>query len=241
MYSPKIKRYQKKFDYSYAFGSYPVLDLLKNHSERVLKVLLKENTEQSVGISEIKDICTGKGIPFEYADRLIEKISFKENTYVVGVFSKYELELEKDTNHIVLVNPTNTGNLGTTIRTMLGFGIKDLAIIKPGVDIFDPMVIRSTMGALFKIRFKYFNTFEEYKVAYSSNNLYPFMLDGAKDISDVEFKVPYSLIHGNESEGLSSEFKDIGQSVYIPHSKEIDSLNLSVATAISLWEVSKKK
>jgi len=240
MYSPKIKRYQKKFDYSYAFGAYPVLDLLKNYPEKVLKILLKENTDVSVGISEIKDICTEKGIPLEYGDRLIDKISVKENTYVVGIFSKYDLELEGDTNHIVLVNPTNTGNLGTTIRTMLGFGLKDLAIIKPGVDIFDPMVIRSTMGAIFNIRFKYFNTFEEYREKYPSNNLYPFMLDGAKDISDVEFKQPYTLIHGNESEGLSSEFKDIGQSVYIPHSKDIDSLNLSVATAISIWEVSKR-
>lgn len=241
MYQAKIKRYQKKFDYSYAFGAYPVLDLLSNYPDKAIKILLKEGTDGSEGIQEIKGICEKENIPFEYANRLIDKIAVKENTYVVGVFRKYEVELHGDTNHLVLVNPTNMGNLGTIVRAMLGFGFTDLVIIKPAVDIFDPLVIRSTMGAIFKIRFKYFEDFDSYYKKYPNHNLYPFMLDGAKDIKEVSFKEPFSLIHGNESEGLPKEFKDLGESVYIPHSKEIDSLNLSVATAISLWEVSKKK
>ncbi len=240
MYSPKIKRYQKKFDYSYAFGAYPVLDLLKKYPKKVYKVLLKTGTEESVGVGEIKELCIKNDIPFEYADRLIDKISFKENTYVVGVFEKYEMTLSEEDNHIVLVNPKNMGNIGTIIRTMLGFGFKDLAIIKPAADIFDPMVVRSTMGAIFHINFELFNSIEEYISKYSAHNLYPFMLDGGKDIREVEFKSPFSIIQGNESEGLSSEYKELGQSVYIPHSKDIDSLNLSVATAIGLWEVQRR-
>jgi len=61
------------------------------------------------------------------------------------------MELEKEENHIVLVEPRNMGNVGTIIRTMLGFGYRNLVMIGPAVDIFDPMVIRSTMGALFKL------------------------------------------------------------------------------------------
>jgi TrmH family RNA methyltransferase len=241
MYSPKIKRYQKKFEYSYAFGAYPVLDLLRTHPESLYKVLLRSDTDQSDGITEIKEICNSKGIEFEYADRLIEKISVKENTYVVGVFKKYDSKLDSTTNHIVLDNPTNMGNMGTIIRTMLGFGFKNLAIIKPSADIFDPMVIRSTMGALFSINFEFFNSIEEYKEKFNNYNLYMFMLDGAKDIKEVEFKEPLSIVQGNESKGLPESYKSLGESVYIPHSKDIDSLNLSVATAISMWEVSKRK
>lgn len=240
MYLPKIKRYQKKFEYSYAFGAYPVLDLLNNYPDLVFEILLKSDTDESEGISEIKNICEEKGIKYEYADRLIGKIAVKENTYVVGVFKKYESKLESVSNHLLLVNPSNMGNVGTIIRTMLGFNFKDLAIIKPSVDIFDPLVIRSTMGALFNIRFEEFESIEEYMKKYPERNLYPFMLDGAKDIKEIEFKEPFTIIHGNESKGLDSKYKDIGQSVYIPHSDSIDSLNLSVATSISLWEVSKK-
>ena len=240
MYLPKIKRYQKKFEYSYAFGAYPVIDLLKYKAENVYQVLLKKDTEGSEGIEEVLKLCTEKDIPFEYADRAIEKISVKENTYVVAVFKKYVSKLQEGEDHIVLVNPSNQGNLGTIIRTMLGFGFKNLGIVKPAVDIFDPMVVRSTMGSLFNINFEYFNSFQEYSSKYSNYNLYPFMLDGAKDIREVELKKPFTVVHGNESTGLPEEFKDIGQGIFIPHSKDIDSLNLSVATAISLWEVRRR-
>lgn len=240
MYSPKIKRYQKKFDYSYAFGAYVVIDLLERFPDRVFKVLLKEDTRESDGVDEVIRLCEERGIAVEYSDRLIEKIASKENTYVVGVFKKFDMDLESGSNHIVLNNPKNMGNIGTIIRTMLGFGYRDLAIIKPAADIWDPKVVRSTMGAIFSIRFEYFDSIQDYIKNHPKNNLYPFMLDGAKGINDVEFVSPYSIIQGNESEGLPSEFQSFGQSVFIPHSKDIDSLNLSVATAISMWEVSKR-
>lgn len=240
MFLPKIKRYQKKFEYSYAFGAFPVIDLLKLHPEKVYQVLLKTDTQESEGIKEIMDLCMHRGIPFEYSNRAIEKISVKENTYVVAVFKKYESELVKDEKHLVLVNPMNLGNIGTTIRTMLGFDFKNLGIIKPAGDIFDPMVVRSTMGALFHINFEMFGSIEKYIEKYPNQNLYTFMLKGAKDIQEIDFRKPLTIVHGNESKGLDDKYMKLGQSVFIPHSDSIDSLNLSVATSISLWEISKK-
>ena len=235
---PKLKRYNKDFEYSYSFGTYPTLDLLKFKKEKVLKVLFKsEASSDSRVVEEIKDICTKENIPFEINDRGIDRIAFKENTYVVGIFEKYTEDLSKGNDHIVLVNPRNMGNVGTIIRTMKGFNFNDLAIIKPAADIFDPKVVRSTMGALFQIRFKYFNTIEEYIEGYGSHNLYTFMLNGKENIKDVVFNSPFSLIQGNESEGLPDEYlKVLVTSVYILHSKDIDSLNLSIATGIGIWE-----
>lgn len=233
---PKIKRYQKKFGYTYAFGTFPVIELLKKYPNKVLKVLLQSRSEGSEGFDEVIGLCRKNNIAYEFADRTIERISVKENTYVVGIFEKYEMELEKDTNHLVLVNPGNLGNIGTIIRTMLGFGFKNLAIIKPAGDIFDPSVVRSTMGAIFHINFEFFNSINGYLEKYSNQNIYTFMLDGAEELSHVSFEAPMSLVYGNESKGLSKEFKGIGKSVYIPHSSDIDSLNLSIAVGISLWE-----
>jgi len=241
MYFPKIKRYQKKFEYSYAFGAYPVLDLLKCYPHNVYTVLFKKEGLQGEGVEEIINICKEKGINTEINDRLIDKISTKENTYVVGVFKKYENEILENTNHLVLVSPSNMGNMGTIIRTMLGFNHKDLAIIKPSVDIFDPLVIRSTMGAIFSIRFEFFSSIEGYLEKFPKQNIYTFMLKGSKSIKDVKFESPHTLIQGNESTGLDDTYLKLGESVYIPHSKDIDSLNLSVATSIGLWEVSKNR
>jgi len=241
MQLPKLKRYQKKFTFSYAFGAYPVLDLLEYQKEKVLKVFVKKEGLKSDGISEISNICRKEGIPFEENTPLVDRIAFKENTYVVGVFEKYDTVLDNSRNHIVLVNPSNAGNLGTIVRSMVGFGFKDLAIMKPGVDIFDPMVVRSTMGALFRVNFKYFDSFEVYADLYKNHSIYPFMLDGSMDIRDVEFNEPFSFVQGNEGQGLDESYKDLGQSIYIPHSDEVDSLNLSVATSIGMWEYMRRK
>ena len=241
MLMPKLKKYQKKYSHSYSFGMYPTLELVRYKKEEVLKVLIKEESMETQGVKDIIDICKKEGIHFEVNDRLIEKLAFKENTYAVGVFKKYVSELNKEENHLVLDNPSNMGNLGTIIRTMLGFGFKNLAIIEPSVDIFDPRVVRSTMGALFKIGFKYYGSIQEYMSEFSKHNYYPFMLEGGKDIKDVQFKEPFAIIQGNESRGLSEEYKGIGESVYIPHTKDIDSLNLSGATGIGLWESTREK
>ena len=241
MLIPKLKKYQKKFSHSYSFGIYPTLDLLKNRKESVLKILLQEDSVKSYLVKYAEEICKKEGIHYEVNNRLIEKLAVKENTYVVGVFKKYEIELEENKNHIVLVEPRNMGNVGTIIRTMLGFGYKNLAIIEPAADVFDPKVVRSTMGALFRINFEYFKNWEEYIKKYSNRNNYTFLLEGAKNITEVEFKKPISLIFGNEGKGLPGKFKSIGQSVYIPHNKEIDSLNLSIAASIGMWESVRKK
>lgn len=238
---PKIKRYQKKYNFSYSFGTYPTLELLKYRKESVLKIFFKEKGLETEGGKEVLEFCKKEGIHYEVNDKLIDRISFKENTYVIGVFEKYVSELEDDQNHVVLVNPVDMGNMGTIIRTMVGFGFKNLGIIEPSVDIFDPKVVRSTMGAFFKINFKHYSNIHEYMSEFSRHNYYPFMLDGKSNILEVEFNEPFSIIQGNEGEGLGEEYANIGNSVYIPHSKDIDSLNLSVATSIGLWEYVRKK
>ena len=241
MFQPKIKRYQKEFTYSYAFGAYPVIELLKSHPESVLKVLFKEDSFKDGNIPAIQKECEKRNIHTQINNKLIDKISVKENTYVVGVFKKYASKIKEDENHIVLVNPSNTGNLGTILRTMLGFNFKNLAIIKPAVDMFDPLVVRASMGAVFSINFEYFNNIEEYVSKFSGNHLYPFMLNGKSSVENVKFVKPYSIIHGNESKGLDEKYLELGESVYIPHSSSIDSLNLSIAAGISMWEAVKRE
>ena len=241
IFSPKLKRYQKKFDYSYAFGTYPTIDLLKYRKEDVLKVLIHSRNDRSEGVLQVEKLCKELNIPVEIQDRAIESIAYKENTYVVGVFKKYESTLEKGVNHLILVEPSNMGNVGTIIRTMLGFGVKNLGIVKPATDMFDPKVVRSTMGAIFQINFEYFNNVEEYISKNKVNHLYPFMLDGGKDIREVEIVEPFTMIQGNESSGLPDNYKEIGESIYIPYVKDIDSFNLSVATSIGLWEYFRRR
>jgi len=235
----KYRHYKKDDKHSYAMGTYPTIDLLKFAPKQVEFVAINANALDSEGVQEVIKLCNDQRIRYEMSDRMIERIAPKENTYCVGVFRKYESSLQPDTNHVVLVGPRDMGNLGTIIRSMAGFGVQDLAIVRPAADIFDPRVVRSAMGALFQLRFQYFENYYEYQGKFSERTAYPFMLDGKEQLGEVKFQKPWSLIFGNEGQGLSEDFQHIGTSVTIPHSDRIDSLNLSIAAGIALWETQK--
>lgn len=121
---------------------------------------------------------------------------------------------------------------------MIAFGLKDLAIIRPAADIFDPKVISSTMGAMFQINFEYFDTLAQYKSRFSESGreLYTFTLKDASDIRQTGFNNPFTLVFGNEGAGLSAENEKLGNPIKIPQVGDVDSLNLSIAVGVGIWE-----
>lgn len=233
-----MKKYNKKDSVSYALGATLTIELLKNKLEYVRKIYFHSSLEKNDVTLKIENICKKNNIPIIQSDKAFRVLSDKENCYIIGEFEKFETKLEKNENHVVLVNPSNSGNLGTIIRSMVGFGIHNIAIIRPAVDIYDLKTIRASMGAIFNINFMYFDSFVDYEKNYH-NNFYPFMLQAKKKLKEVNFVKPYSLIFGNEATGLPQEFLDVGESVIIAHSKNIDSLNLTIATSIAIYEATK--
>ena len=236
----QLKAYKKDFEYSYTLGVFPTLELLNFQMDKVIKVILSQDGMENEGVKKIINICEENNIECQINDKAINRISKKKNCYAIGVFKKYEIDLSKSLNHVVLVEPSDMGNLGTIIRTILGFNIKNLAIIRPAVDIYDPKAIRASMGAIFKISFEYFDSFEEYMKCFD-HNIYTFMLDAKETLPNIKVNKnrPFSLVFGNEGSGLSEKFSNIGTSVIIPHGDEIDSLNLSIAVGIAAYEFTK--
>lgn len=238
------KSYKKSFDYSYSFGAFPTIELIKAQPKRIITVIISSLYHED-GNMNLEELCKKNNIPIEHNDKLISRLSPKENCYVIGIFKKYSCLIDKTANHIALANPSNMGNLGTIIRTSIGFGIKNLAIIGYGADILDPKAVRASMGAIFRINFAYYDTIEHYIADNGGKNgerdLYPFMLDGKYELTDIpqREKRPYTLIFGNEAAGLDETYQNIGESVVIKHSHEIDSLNLSIAVGIALYQFNK--
>lgn len=235
-----LKPYQKDFAHSYTLGVYPTLELLQRQPERVLKVLLHSRGVDNEGVALIRELCAGHGIWTEEQDKAVDKLGSRGDTYAVGVFQKVETPLDGASNHVMLVNPADMGNLGTIMRTLLGFGQHDLAIIPPAADAFDPRVVRASMGALFSIHQQTFPDFETYRVRFADRRLYPFMTDGAASLPEVVFEPPYTLIFGNESAGLDPAFGQVGTPVAIPQTDAVDSLNLAVSVGIALYASSQR-
>lgn len=235
------KRYNDKAEYSYCFGPFPTFELIENRPQEAIEVLYHSQTSDAIR-NKLQSICQRQGIPCEQNDKVIQRIRDKENCLVVGVFKKHESVLAMDRPHVVLVNPSDMGNLGTIIRTAVGFGLPDLAIIRPGAAICHPKTVRASMGSLFRLNFQYFDSFAEYKSAYGEGrNMYPFMLKGSVGLDQLQRNKGelYSLVFGNEATGLPDEFLQEGQSVRIRHTDNIDSLNLSLAAGIAIYEFTK--
>ena len=235
-----MKKYKKTDLESYTLGTTLTLELLKNKVDIVKRVYIHSKQEKNETYDLIINICQKHNIEVIYSDKVFQTLSDKDNCYIIGVFSKYNSRLE-EANHVVLVNPSNMGNLGTIIRSCVGFGIKNIAIIKPAVDIFDPKVIRSSMGAIFHINFSYYDTFLEYNEDFKNNKLYPFMLKAKNNLANILKEENYSLIFGAEATGLDDSYLEIGTPIIIKHSSNIDSLNLDNAVSIALYEFTKNK
>lgn len=236
----EIKSYKKDSFYSYTLGAFPTIELLRKHPEHALKIFIHSSFKNQEVINMINSL-RGK-CELEFNDKMINKLSQKENCFVIGVFSKYNSKIDNSKDHIVLVNPSNMGNLGTIIRSCLGFGIYDLAIIKPGVDIYDPKVIRASMGSIFSLNIQYFSSYDDYCAIFPNHIKRTFMLQASNTLQTTKFDKEKltSLVFGNESSGLDISLLD-ENSIIIEHSNEIDSLNLPSSLSIALYEFKKQK
>lgn len=240
-YNLVMAPYKKKNETSYTLGTTLTFELLLHKKEKAKRIYVSEKQHHDETYSKLERLAKENHIPFiSNNQKIFKELSEKDNTMVIGEFEKFEEKLPEG-NHLVLVNPMNQGNLGTIIRSAAAFDIDGVAIIRPAADIFDPKVVRSSMGALFRLPFRYYDSFEDYQKEFETNNLYPFMLKAETKLSKIHAKSPYSLIFGNEAKGLPDEFLQRGEPLLIEQSSKVDSLNLDNAVSIGLYFFSLSK
>lgn len=227
------KQYKKGCGYSYTCGFFPTINLIENKKDLVRQIYVSEEAVSTEGYRKLITLVDRNLIVI--SSKAVEKLGGKGNDHVIAVFDEYEQELVDENDHVVLVNPMDMGNLGNIMRTMLAFGYKDLAIIHPSADRFNPKTVRSSMGAMFSIRIEEFDSFDDYLSKYR-RPYYPFILQTDRTLGGLD-SVPFqrlALVFGNESSGLpSSIWNDNG--VRIEESDEVDSLNLTTAVAVALY------
>lgn len=240
---PPLSPYKSDLDYGYAPGAFPALECLLHRPECARRVLLHSKAEGAEGAEKLIRLAQELHIRVEIADKALSRISGKENCFAAAVFSKFDDSLLPGKPHVVLHNPSDCGNVGTILRTALGFGVEDVALIRPCVDVFDPRVVRASMGSVFSLRVRTYPDFAAYEAEHPGRSLYPFMLDGSRSLPDVlagDVPPDWTLIFGNEGSGLPPEFARKGFPVRIPSNDRVDSLNLSIAAAIGIYGFTQK-
>lgn len=150
----------------------------------------------------------------------------------------------EDSFILVLDNLQDPGNLGTIVRTAEGAGVTGIILSRDCVDIYNPKVIRSTMGSIYRVPFCYVTD-----MAGVLDNLkqagictYAAHLDGRCAYDEEDYRKPCAFLIGNEGNGLRDEVAEKAQ-VYIriPMHGQVESLNAAIAASVLMFEAARQR
>lgn len=144
---------------------------------------------------------------------------------------------------VALDDIQDPGNLGTILRTVDSIGVNQILVSKGTADSYNPKVVRSTMGAIFRVKIIECENLKEVlqNLKKQKYNVVVTSLKTKNSIYDVDYNKKIIVI-GNEANGVSEEIQKIAdEKVKIPMLGKTESLNASVATGIILYEYVRQK
>lgn len=165
-----------------------------------------------------------------------------------GILAVVEKNNKKDINYnediiVALDGLQDPGNLGTILRTLDSANLSQVIVSKDTVDAYNPKVVRSTMGAIFRVNIVEAENLKE-TLKEMKRHKYKVMctdLTASKNIYEIDYNKKI-LVIGNESNGISKELLDMAdEKIIIPMLGKTESLNASVATSIIVYEYVRRK
>ena len=136
------------------------------------------------------------------------------------------------------------GNLGTILRSAEGAGVSGVILSADSVDLFNPKVVRSTMGAIFRLPFFYAENFSQTicEIKKKGIRIFAADLEGSRDYDLEDYTAPSAFLIGNESRGLSEEAKALAdRRIFIPMEGKLESLNAAVSAAVLVYEGARQR
>lgn len=178
---------------------------------------------------KISDTCTPQGIlcVVEQLHYSLEQLLQKENPLL-----------------LVLENIQDPGNLGTMLRTAEGAGVDGIIMSRDTVDVYNPKIIRATMGSIYRMPFCYVEdlhrTLEELKAAGVCT--YAAHLRGTRLHTQMSYTGKTAFLIGNEGNGLREETADLADAyIRIPMEGKVESLNAAIAAAVLMYEAKRQR
>lgn len=216
--------------------------------EEILEVFVSESFE-----NENKGLL--KNIYPDYekvSDRIFDSISdTKTPQGVLAVAKRKEYTIDsilkeagRPFSLLILDSLQDPGNLGTLVRAAEGAGITCIIMNENTVDIYNPKVIRSTMGSIFRVPFIYVKDLKEVidKLQSKAVEIFASSLEGATEYDKPDYKKDIAFIIGNEAAGISKDILDIVEKkIKIPMLGEVESLNAAVAGSILMYEAARQR
>ena len=165
---------------------------------------------------------------------------------IIAVIEKNNINSKIDYNQDIIIaldGVQDPGNLGTILRTVDSANLKQIILSKESADSYNPKVVRSTMGAIFRVNIIEADSLKDMLQEAKKNDFKVMVtsLDTKNSIYDVDYSKKVIVI-GNEANGVSKEVQAIAdEKVKIPMLGKTESLNASVAAGIMIYEYVRKK
>lgn len=198
------------------------------YKAKILKeILITEDKDCYKDVSKIK-----------VNEAIIKKLSTTVNPQnILGVC---EIALGKEisgTKFLLLDNINDPGNLGTLIRSSLGFSIDTIVLGMDCVDVFNEKVIRASQGSIFKINILIDDLKNVISKLKEKNiKVYGTSLEASQFLQKIDKSPEYAIILGNEANGVKKELlKMTDQNIKIEINNELESLNVAVAGSILMY------
>ena len=178
------------------------------------------------------------------SDEIIKKLSDTTTPQdIIGIakINEYKIDYEKINHILILDDVKDPGNVGTLVRTSLGFNIDLIILSNDSCDIYNSKVLRASQGAIFNVPCIYSDLVESLdSLKKHGIKIISTSLNTSINIKEIGKIDKYAIILGNEASGVRKEIQEKADiNVIIPINKKLESLNVAIAGAILMYEVSK--
>lgn len=156
--------------------------------------------------------------------------------------SAYFDTIENSGKYLVLDNVQDPNNMGTVLRSAEALGISGVILSADCCDVFNPKVVRGSMGAVFRLPVLSVEPLAAWLCQHDALHTYAAVVDAAaENVTETAFETPCAVVIGNEGNGIRSEtLRVCRHKIMIPMNGRAESLNASVAAAILMWEMVKQ-
>ena len=211
------------------------------HSIYVTERFMKEHGKEPVGC-KVRKLSQAEVV----TDEVMKAMSDTQTPQgILAVARQYEydwkelLKKKEKAHLIILENLQDPGNLGTILRAGEGAGITGVIMDEETADIYNPKVIRSTMGSIFYVKDlkETLKTLKKEGVC-----LYGAHLKGSRDYDGEDYTKSMGFLIGNEARGLSEEIASMADHcVKIPMAGNVESLNAAIAASVLMFEAARQR
>ena len=236
------------------YGKHPVLDALRDGTD-FEKIYLQTGTRGELE-KTVRQLTRDRKIPIQYVPKIkLDKLTRQNHQGIIGtraLIKYYTLEdvlpgiFENGDNPLLIIldGVTDVRNMGAIARSAEAFGAQALVIAQQGGGQINSDSIKTSAGALQRLAVCREKSLVK-AVGWLQVNgvqVYATDLNGSQPISKVDFTGPTALVVGSEGAGVSPAIlKQADDRIIIPQIGESESLNVSVATGVLLYEVSQQR